>query len=63
MLYIFLLAFSSQVQQINGVCYKLLFDSQIKCTLSRKAGRMIHFYQPWLQIHIQHNIKTQDLKT
>ena len=59
---IFLLAFSSQIQQSDSVYYKLLLDSQIKCTSCRKAWRMIHFYQPWLQICIHHNIKSQDLE-
>ena len=62
MLYIFLLTFTTQVQQIDGICYKLLLDSQIKRALCSKAGCMIDFYQPWLQIRIQHNIKAQDLE-
>lgn len=61
--YQFLSLFLIYVQQFESISQYLLLYFIVEPWVSLEWWRLIYFDQPWLEIVVNHNVETQDLKT
>ena len=57
------LAFYRQVQKMESVPDEVKLDSFVEWAIRAKAGQMIDFNEPRLELLINHNVHAQDLET